>query len=468
MAASFATEPASKQQMRLMLAVSGAMIFAALIVGHYADVKLAPVPAFLPSFATAVAMTDLMTAYLYIVQFRLVARAQFAVLASGYLFTGLLVVAQMLVFPGVLADHGLLGAGPQSAIWLWVSWHCGFPLFVLGFAITQWSLPAQAVSARAVWWCDAAIGALVPTSVFLLLLLVTKGQAWLPELISNGRYVDLRKSDLGPLTLILNGGALLAVIGVTRCRTVADLGLVIAILASVIDSVLTLQGGERFSLGWYGGRINAVISAFSVLLVFIRELTLLYARLSAVNIVLERTAMTDGLTNLANRLHFDHRLASDWASAARRRAPLSVLMVDVDHFKRYNDRYGHQGGDECLRQIAASIRAGLNRTSDLGARYGGEEFVALLPDTDAAGAERVAVAIQADLRARALPHDHNTPSRRVTVSIGVASMVPNGVGEAKDLVRAADIALYQAKLGGRDRTVLAPAQHPSYEKVPVD
>jgi diguanylate cyclase (GGDEF)-like protein len=94
--------------------------------------------------------------------------------------------------------------------------------------------------------------------------------------------------------------------------------------------------------------------------------------------------------------------------------------------------------------------------------------VALLPDTDAAGAERVAVAIQADLRARALPHDHNTPSRRVTVSIGVASMVPNGVGEAKDLVRAADIALYQAKLGGRDRTVLAPAQHPSYEKVPVD
>jgi diguanylate cyclase (GGDEF)-like protein len=98
-------------------------------------------------------------------------------------------------------------------------------------------------------------------------------------------------------------------------------------------------------------------------------LTLLYARLSAVNIVLERTAMTDGLTNLANRLHFDHRLASDWASAARRRAPLSVLMVDVDHFKRYNDRYGHQGGDECLRQIAASIRAGLNRTSDLGALW---------------------------------------------------------------------------------------------------
>jgi len=468
MAASFATEPASKRQMRIMFAVSGAMILAAFVMSRYSDVKLATIPAFLPSFATAVAMTDLMTSYLYIVQFRLVARIPFAVLAAGYLFTGLLVIAQMLVFPGVFAEHGLMGSGPQSAIWLWVSWHCGFPLFVLGFAITQWRFPAQIMSPRAVWWCDAAIGALIPTSVFLLLVLVTKGQAWLPELISNGRYIDLRQSALGPLALTLNGSALIAVIMATRCRTVADLGLVIATLASVIDSVVTLQGGERFSLGWYGGRINAVISAFSVLLVFIRELTLLYAKLSAVNIVLERTAMTDGLTSLANRLHFDHRLTSDWASAARRRAPLSVLMLDVDHFKRYNDQYGHQGGDECLRQVALSIRAGLNRTNDLGARYGGEEFVALLPDTDAAGAERVASAIQADLRARALPHDLNTPSRRVTVSIGVATVVPDGFGDAKDLVGAADMALYRAKMGGRDRTVLAPAQHSSYEKLAVN
>jgi len=336
---------------------------------------------------------------------------------------------------------------------------------VLGFALTQWCFPAHVLSARAVWWCDASIGALIPTGVFLLLLLVTKGQAWLPDLISSGRYIGLRRSGIGPFALVLNVGALIAVIAATRCRTVADLGLVVAILASVIDSMLTLKAGERFTLGWYGGRINAVISAFSVLLVFIRELTLLYARLSAVNIVLERTAMTDGLTGLANRLHFDHRLMSDWASAARRRVPISVLMIDADHFKLYNDRYGHQGGDECLRQIALSIRAGLNRNSDLGARYGGEEFVALLPDTDAAGAERVAMAIQADLRARALPHDLNMPSGRVTISIGVASAVPDGVAQAEHLVRAADMALYEAKMEGRDRTILAPAQRPAYEKL---
>jgi diguanylate cyclase (GGDEF)-like protein/PAS domain S-box-containing protein len=171
---------------------------------------------------------------------------------------------------------------------------------------------------------------------------------------------------------------------------------------------------------------------------------------------LEMLATVDGLTGIANRRRFDERLLEEWGRAYRERTCLGVLMIDLDHFKSYNDKYGHQAGDECLRVAAGILAAEAHRTSDLVARYGGEEFVMLLPNTDAAGCARVGERFRRALREACIPHEPNLPSGFVTASIGGAvcwSGLERSAGPAS-LVEAADHALYGAKDGGRDRLVM--------------
>ncbi|HTX77440.1 MAG TPA: GGDEF domain-containing protein [Terracidiphilus sp.] len=162
---------------------------------------------------------------------------------------------------------------------------------------------------------------------------------------------------------------------------------------------------------------------------------------------LERLALLDGLTGVANRRAFDQRFATEWRRAQRTRLPLSLLLIDIDHFKKLNDTYGHLVGDECLIQVARTLCATLNRPSDLLARYGGEEFVALLPDTDATGAHIMAERLQAAMRRMDL---HPALHDRVSVSIGGTTWNSEPVN-AEQMVDAADRALYQAKQNGRDR-----------------
>lgn len=160
--------------------------------------------------------------------------------------------------------------------------------------------------------------------------------------------------------------------------------------------------------------------------------------------LLRELAFIDGLTGVHNRRHFDERFLAEARRAQRSRAPLAVVLADVDHFKRYNDALGHLAGDDCLRRVAAALRACLRRPTDLLARYGGEEFVCLLPDTDLAGAIGVAQLMEDGVRALVLPHPGVDGS--VTISLGVAAGT-SGQG----LVEAADKALYLAKAAGRGR-----------------
>jgi diguanylate cyclase (GGDEF)-like protein len=168
----------------------------------------------------------------------------------------------------------------------------------------------------------------------------------------------------------------------------------------------------------------------------------------------ERLAFTDALTGIANRRRFDETLAVEWARAARGGMALTVLMMDVDHFKLYNDTYGHPAGDLCLQHIANTIRESTRRASDLCARYGGEEFVALLPGLDLAGGTRVAEALRANVAERNIEHSGSSLGR-VSISIGVATLVPTFDGKCEALVLAADAALYEAKRAGRNRVSAA-------------
>jgi diguanylate cyclase (GGDEF)-like protein len=166
-------------------------------------------------------------------------------------------------------------------------------------------------------------------------------------------------------------------------------------------------------------------------------------------------ATSDGLTGIANRRHFDERLAEEWARAKRDGTPLSLLLIDVDHFKRFNDQYGHQAGDACLRSLARILAAQVRRPADLAARYGGEEFALLLPNTGADGCVEVSERVREALRELGMLHALNPPSKLVTVSLGGATNIPALAVADDSLVAAADRALYAAKESGRDRLVMS-------------
>lgn len=168
---------------------------------------------------------------------------------------------------------------------------------------------------------------------------------------------------------------------------------------------------------------------------------------------LERLVTRDGLTGLVNRRHFDHLLHKEWARLRREKGLLSLLMVDVDHFKAYNDRYGHVAGDVCLQRAASVFTESVMRPSDVVARYGGEEFALILPDTDMAGAETVAERIQQGMATLDIPHKDGEGGR-VTVSMGLATVDPSAGATPAQLLVMADDALYRAKHAGRSRFVV--------------
>lgn len=177
----------------------------------------------------------------------------------------------------------------------------------------------------------------------------------------------------------------------------------------------------------------------------------LVAELKAVTEHLKLTSRLDGLTGIANRAHLDDCLARAWRRCHRARAPLSLVLMDVDYFKQFNDLYGHQQGDECLRQVAALLAEVPRREDDLAARYGGEEFALLLPCTSLKGALQIAEQVRTALHNLSLPHQQSLVSGRVSCSFGVATLVPDPGLSVATLIQKADAALYQAKHNGRDR-----------------
>jgi diguanylate cyclase (GGDEF)-like protein len=181
---------------------------------------------------------------------------------------------------------------------------------------------------------------------------------------------------------------------------------------------------------------------------------------------LRRLSGTDALTQLGNRRSFDERFANEWKRAHRNGSVLSLLVIDVDYFKRYNDEYGHKRGDECLQRVGAAIARCGARAQDFPARIGGEEFAVLLPETPAAGALAVAESLRTSVASEAIAHARNDAAPHVTVSIGIACAAPARVqGEAGcgALFEQADAALYAAKRAGRDRVVVARAE-PDFER----
>ena len=195
--------------------------------------------------------------------------------------------------------------------------------------------------------------------------------------------------------------------------------------------------------------LGAKIRAMQRIIQMRTSLVVLARKLDTANQELKRLSASDGLTGIANRRLFDETMSREWRRARRSSTGISLMMCDVDYFKRFNDTYGHQAGDDCLRQVASTIAKHMERPSDLAARYGGEEFAVILPDSTIGGALFVAEKIRHGIHGLNIPHS-GSPHGRVTLSIGIARATPNELDPPEDLIKAADKALYQAKDDGRD------------------
>ena len=213
--------------------------------------------------------------------------------------------------------------------------------------------------------------------------------------------------------------------------------------------------------------LNAKIRAMQRIGEMRARLLALGNELASANRELVKLAQQDGLTGLANRRHFDATLLNEMARAQRTGEPLSVVLCDVDHFKLFNDHYGHLAGDDCLKLVSATLQSACKRPADLVARYGGEEFVMVLPQTPGAGAEAVAGNMLKAIAARAIPHARSGAAPYVTLSAGIATFDARKGINASDLIARADGALYQAKAGGRNRCVL-PESHAEAALNPAD
>jgi diguanylate cyclase (GGDEF)-like protein len=233
-----------------------------------------------------------------------------------------------------------------------------------------------------------------------------------------------------------------------------------------LDLVVSAGIEKNIALHAWKERSYRTAGIVGLLLVFILA-ALVYAhnsytqqmQLEVKNRHLMQLSSLDGLTGIANRRQFDMTLKRDWERHCRERTPLSLLMIDIDHFKAYNDHYGHQKGDECLKEVAQALQTSILRKLDLVARYGGEEFAAILND-DHHGAALVAKRIQTAINALEVEHLHSKTSLVVTVSIGIASTVGNNFNTIEELLGAADKALYAAKEQGRNRFHLYTSKIP--------
>lgn len=180
------------------------------------------------------------------------------------------------------------------------------------------------------------------------------------------------------------------------------------------------------------------------------------AKLQESNEKLKNMAVTDGLTGLTNRRHFDIALANEWKVCCRSKKMLSLIFIDIDFFKNYNDNYGHLNGDDCLKGVAALLCMNIKRPRDVVARYGGEEFVILLPETDSDGTMQLAEQMRKSIEELSMIHEFSDILDVVTISLGAATLLPTQKRNFSDLIKFADIALYEAKNQGRNRVCLHP------------
>ena len=404
---------------------------------HYGNQSVQAGLAIVPAFGGMICFVNLFTAIVLVGQARPGQVALAAKLAAAYLFSGLVVIPNLLSFPGLFTDGVVIG-GVGTAIWLWLGRDTGFALFVMYFALTAKSHKRSRTR-------GITILAMGVAAAVLVVIAATWGLPYLPVVTDGTDYHRLNILGIGPFVVLCNLAALFLVARRLQASNTIDLWLAVALGVACLDITTRLVGSARFTAGWYCGQGLALLGAMTVFVAMLFESLRLSALKTELTMTLERLSLTDPLTELPNRRAFDQAFNAEWRRAEREALPVSVLMIDIDHFKGYNDSLGHPAGDRCLRRVAWALGRAARRPYDLTARFGGEEFAVLLPNTDAAGAAKMAEKVRASIAALRIAHPQSVRGV-VTVSVGLATGYPHDpMLDPALLVERADQALYRAK-----------------------
>jgi diguanylate cyclase (GGDEF)-like protein len=442
-----------------------------LVVGPFAARQAPKFAAFAPADSAWTILCALITTLLLLGEVGVARSRAVLAIAVGYMLVALSAILQFLIAAANNSPLQLDGSGTGAAALANLIRDAVLPISIIIYARVQ-SASAETEGERP----QPHSGSHVRRSVILAvaavivlgwgaLPLIAMGWGSIWTLVAGAArqgWVWKAFHQLSAILVVVAMGAVME----RRFQTRFDLWLIVTLLAQVCQVILSgLLSGAAYDLAWYGGLAFGAVASGSLMVALLHEsanhfeqLADMHAALLASNRSLEHLSLHDALTGLANRRHFDTYLAQQVTLMRRHRRPLALVLCDLDNFKAFNDLYGHQAGDDCLARIAVALQACCRRPADMAARYGGEEFALVLPETDLAGAVRIAEAAREAVSRLQIAHARDRQARGnigsvMTLSGGVAVLDGHGNGSLDSLVGAADAALFEAKRQGRDRIV---------------
>ncbi|WP_088042077.1 sensor domain-containing diguanylate cyclase [Bacillus sp. EAC] len=470
---SLVTLKTNSHQRRFVYIVAAIITIISLISVPFANLQLPEILAYQPAIFTTLITFELMTAMILYNQFRISGSPAILVLSAGYLYSAGMSLMYLLTFPGVFTEHGLFHAGLQTAPWLYLFWHLGYPIFILVYLMVESKYKNLLLNEK-----SARIATIFTISTVLLLIIglsfvTVFFHDYLPIVLNEGKLTSLFIYGLGTPILLTCLLTLIYFYWKKRARTITSAWLCVALLASFLDVAIVLCGGQRYSLGWYVAKWNTLVSANIVLVGMIYEFSKMYIRMTELyrivieseynykklfneskkaegkiaeqNEVIKIMAYYDELTGLPNRRYLLDKL-TETINQADEETRFSVLFLDLDGFKQVNDQYGHEIGDCLLEKVANCLENTVDQQG-FSARWAGDELIILLDDQ--IKQERVDEIAFDIIRSIQQINSIDGKDIVVTVSIGI-SVYPNDGQDVKTLLKHADLAMYQAKQFGKN------------------
>jgi diguanylate cyclase (GGDEF)-like protein len=444
----YASAPKSER----IAAGSVALVLAGLAVAawRFGSLALAGTSAVLPMVLTAGFVAMIVSATISRTQFRATNRPTLAFLSNLFGVSALLLIPTLAVTPHVFSDDGF-GLGIGTAMWMWILEHATFVTLAIVYAIAEATLSPRVFDTGAARSIGARVAVIALTGASIAAAGVALAHGNLPFIGDENGFSPLFHRYVEPGLLGSSAVALIILCMATRLRHTTSLWFAVILTGFAVD---VWAGGDAltkpFTLGWYAALAAGAIAQTLYLAVQLRSANQQLVAFAADKRSLIETTLRDPLTRLLNRRGFDERFDDILTASRLRGKAASIVLFDIDHFKVFNDTFGHPAGDEALKKISAAVGAVVNRSNDACCRIGGEEFAIVLGETDASGAMTVAERVRSTVMRLKLPQNPEFGDM-LTVSVGTATVFPNAVIESKELYTRADKALYKAKRLGRNR-----------------
>lgn len=434
---------ATRIEKKTVFSIIAFLCLLSVYITSTSKVTLPVMPSWVAICTIAVFVASIQTAYLLYYQSKISYDSSLALLASGYMATSLLAIGWMIFLPNTLYNTNAWEQDSQTSIWIWLIWHALFPLFIILYSLQN------SGKLRLSYPLSQWIFRTSPLIIILMVFAIIYNIDLLPIVGIGNKHLSI---EFDVTALILSIFAIFSLISWDGNFRRQNLWLLLAAVVHALDILYVIQGEERYSTGWYLGMMNSVIASSIILGVFIRHIIVVAKEATEANKNLNMLVETDALSGLANRRKFDTIFKTLWTLAFQQKGSICLILLDVDHFKQFNDHFGHPAGDQCLKDIAKAIKTVTKREMDLVARIGGEEFAIVMYGIK----EKVAFEIAEE--ARKSVENLRIPSpllkgKSVTISAGYAIFMPQSLEASHELMEMADQALYEAKNKGRNRVV---------------